>query len=374
MTDESTSNAPRPVAKPDRPSTGEPATATESSSSAPRPGEKPDRNPRKTALVVAAVALVAIAAIAVVNRDRLPSLSALSTPRDNPQATTSPANQPPEILSLEASTDRIQPFTVVGIACEASDPDGDALTYTWSVSSGDVFGEGPRIEWGSPAAEGLYQVSVTVDDGRGKTAQSSTPLRVKANVAPEIVSLTAAADWVVGGGSVFLSCEATDVDGDDVTLEWTATGGQLYGQGDAVIWLAPDEDAVHWITVLARDTYGAESERKLSISVTSGQPTEILDMQVQSLNTDLLFEHEDGWHIYQGRSCTITCVLGEESGAVTYVWTADFGKLVADGPVATWTAPSSGVSATVAVSVTDEAGNTSSASVIIHVETCTCHF
>jgi len=270
--------------------------------------------------------------------------------------------------------DRIQPFTIVEITCEATDPDGDALTYTWSVSSGDVFGDGSSIEWGSPAAEGLYQVSVTVDDGRGGTTEYSTPLRVKANVAPAIVSLTAGADWVVGGGSVFVSCETMDADGDDVALEWTATGGQVYGQGDAVIWLAPDEDAVHWITVRARDTYGAESERKLSISVTSGQPTEILEMQVQSLNTDLFFKSDDGWHIYQGRSCTITCVLAEENDTVSYVWTADFGKLVADGAVATWTAPSSGVSATVAVSVTDEAGNTSSASVIIHVSTCTCHF
>jgi len=345
-----------------------------STSNTTRPGEKPDRNPRKTALVIVAVALMAIAAVAVVNRDRLPSLSALSTPREDPQATTSPANQPPEILSLKASTDRIQPFTIVEIVCEATDPDGDVLTYTWSVSSGDVFGEGSSVEWGSPAAEGLYQVLVIVDDGRGGTAEHSTPLRVKANIAPEIVTLTAGADWVVGGGSVFVSCEATDVDGDDVVLEWTATGGELFGQGKSVVWLAPEEDAVHWVTVRARDIYGAESERKLSISVTSGQPTEILEMQVQSVNTDLFFESEDGWHIYQGRSCAITCVLAEESGAVTYAWTADFGKLVADGPVATWTAPSSGVSATVAVSVTDDAGNTSSASVVIHVSTCTCHF
>jgi hypothetical protein len=67
-------------------------------------------------------------------------------------------------------------------------------------------------------------------------------------------------------------------------------------------------------------------------------------------------------------------VVAEGSDALAYAWTADFGKLTTDGSVATWTAPSSGVSATVAVSVTDEAGNTSSASVIIHVETCTCHF
>ena len=346
----------------------------ESASSTPRPGEKPDRSPKRAALIVLAVALVAIVAVVLLNKDRLPFLSALSTPGGAPQDTNAPANEAPEILSLEALTDRIQPFTLVQITCEATDSDGDPLTYTWSVSAGDIFGEGPSIEWGSPSTEGLYQVFVTVDDGRGGIAERSTPLRVKANTAPEIVTLTADVDWVLGGGSVFLSSEVTDADGDDVSLVWTATGGTLHGQGKSVVWLAPDEEAVHWITVVARDAYGAEAERKLSISVTSGQPTEILELQVQGVNTDLLLKSGDDWHIYKGRSCTITCVTVEEDESLTYDWTADFGKLATNGSVATWTAPSSGVSATVTVSVTDEAGNTSSASVILPVETCTCHF
>lgn len=76
------------------------------------------------------------------------------------------------------------------------DDDGDALIRTWVASQGDILGKGSTIEWGAPNAEGLFSLSVTVDDGRGGVAELSTSLRVKANYAPEIASLSAASDWV----------------------------------------------------------------------------------------------------------------------------------------------------------------------------------
>jgi hypothetical protein len=339
----------------------------------PRPGEKPDRNWKKPVSIVVAIALVAAAAFAVANRDRLLVHSDISTPPETQPATTTP-NTPPEVLSLATLSERIEPFTITEIECVATDPDADSLTYTWSVSAGELFGEGPVIEWGSPTTEGLYRISVTVDDGRGGTAEQSISIRVKANVAPEIPSLTADADWVASGGTVYLSCEATDADGDEVTLEWAATGGSLYGQGTAVVWLAPDEEGVHWITVVALDPFGAQVEKKMSISVTSGEPPEIVELTVEGVNTDLLLKRDDDWHVYRGRSYVITCVLAEESDEFTYEWTLDSFSMAGDGPTTTYVAPQDKATATIAVTVTNQAGNASSVSITVHTETCTCAF
>ncbi|MBN1152893.1 MAG: hypothetical protein JXA58_06755, partial [Dehalococcoidia bacterium] len=80
------------------------------------------------------------------------------------------------------------------------------------------------------------------------------------------------------------------------------------------------------------------------------------------------------WMIYQGRTASVTCAVIDQTAAYTYEWSADFGKLTFEGPVATWVAPPSRVGATITVVVSDEYGNQSSASVLVSVETCTCSF
>jgi hypothetical protein len=346
----------------------------ESAQNKPRPGEKPDRNPKTAAMAVVLVIVAVIGVVAFMNKDRLLVKSDVSTPTAQPSATTEVANTPPEIIALVAASDRIQPFSICEIECEAVDPDGDVLTYNWTVSAGDIFGEGPRIEWGSPIAEGLYRISVVVDDGRGGTAEHSLPLRVKENRAPVIPSMSVDADWVAAGESVRVSCEVSDPDGDEVVLTWTVTGGTVTGQGSAIIWTAPEEDGVYWIAVFARDAYGGEARRTVPISVSSGEPPQIDGMFVHGVNTDMLQKAGNDWMIYQGRSATIVCAVADQTAAYTYEWSADFGTLTADGATATWVAPTSRAGATIMVLVTDEYGNQSSASVLIYVETCTCSF
>jgi hypothetical protein len=336
--------------------------------------EKRSETLKRATMVAAVLIVAAVGVLLVLNRDCLFVHSGVAGADGNPAAVPTAENRPPEVVELAASTDRIEPFTITKIKCVATDLDGDLLSYAWSAASGELFGEGPEIEWGSPTTEGLYKVSVIVDDGRGGTVEQSVSFRVKANAAPEIPSLTADADWVAGGGTVYVSCEVTDADGDEVTLELSATGGSLYGQGAAVVWLAPDEEAVHWVTVVARDSFGAQAERKISISVTSGEPPEILELNVEGVNTDLLVKRGDDWHVYRGRSFIVTCVLAEESDGLAYEWTLESFHMAGDGPITTYTAPSGKATQTVAVTVTDQAGNVSSASIIFHTETCACSF
>jgi hypothetical protein len=336
--------------------------------------EKPGRKPKKTVTIVALVALVAIAAVALLNRDRLTVQSDVSSPEPTQPAATGVPNAAPEIISLTAATDRIEPFSLCELVCEAVDPDGDALSYTWTASAGDIFGEGPSIEWGSPVSEGLYRVSVTADDSRGGVAQHSISLRVTANSVPEITTMAADSDWVPAGGSTRFFCEVVDDDGDEVTLEWSATAGELFGHGDAVIWVAPDDGDVHWVTVVARDAYGGESRRALPVTVAAGEPTAIVGLFLHGVNTNMLQNRGNDWLIFKGGICTIKCAVEDGAGPLTYEWSADFGTLTAEGDTATWTAPNSRAGATILVVVTNELGYKSSASVLVYVETCTCSF
>ena len=88
-------------------------------------------------------------------------------------------NHPPTITCM---ADRSSVFTGerVHITTNASDPDGDQLTYTWRANAGQVVGTGAAVDFDtSGLAPGNYNITVRVDDGRGGAADCSSTVEVK---------------------------------------------------------------------------------------------------------------------------------------------------------------------------------------------------
>ncbi|MBI5047873.1 MAG: fibronectin type III domain-containing protein [Deltaproteobacteria bacterium] len=57
--------------------------------------------------------------------------------------------------------------STLAITCVASDPDGDALTYTWTSTGGNFSGSGSVVSWIAPSTAGTYTVTCSVSDGKG---------------------------------------------------------------------------------------------------------------------------------------------------------------------------------------------------------------
>jgi outer membrane protein OmpA-like peptidoglycan-associated protein len=99
-------------------------------------------------------------------------------PPPPPPPPAAPANRPPTV------TARCEPCTVeVGrtstITADASDPDGDPLTYKWSCPAGKVTNPTARqTPWTAPMQEGPVQCTVQVDDGKGGTASANVTIQV----------------------------------------------------------------------------------------------------------------------------------------------------------------------------------------------------
>jgi hypothetical protein len=66
----------------------------------------------------------------------------------------------------------------VPVECAASDPDGDEMSYVWSVDGGEITGEGAVGDWFTPDDRDTYTITVTVSDGRGGQATKSLQIRV----------------------------------------------------------------------------------------------------------------------------------------------------------------------------------------------------
>lgn len=87
-------------------------------------------------------------------------------------------NHPPVIDSLTTEWEKLRKASTSTIECTASDPDGDSLSYIWSVDGGNISGEGPFVTWVAPNAYGIYTITVTVTDGRGGDASESISIQV----------------------------------------------------------------------------------------------------------------------------------------------------------------------------------------------------
>jgi hypothetical protein len=88
-------------------------------------------------------------------------------------------NQPPVIKSLTCQWRQVKTSMDVPIECTASDPEGDELSYSWSVDGGTITGEGAVAEWLTPEKKyGTYTITVTVSDANGGQDTASLEIKV----------------------------------------------------------------------------------------------------------------------------------------------------------------------------------------------------
>ena len=87
---------------------------------------------------------------------------------------------------------------------------------------------------------------------------------------PVIVSFEAEDTGCRKSTPVAVDCLAYDPDGDELIYQWTATGGEITGEGPFVSWVAPDELGTYTITVQVSDDKGGEAEESLDIEVEGG--------------------------------------------------------------------------------------------------------
>lgn len=156
--------------------------------------------------------------------------------------TTAPDCNPPGKLKLKLKT-------------EASDPDYDALLYTYSVSGGQIVGDGPEVTWNlEGVTPGPYEAKVTVDDGSGGIASSSMHIEVKyCGVCPiPCPNANISCPEDVQEGQTFecsISLSGGNPDS-NITYNWSVSAGTIKeGQGTPTIEIDTNGLAEKQITV-----------------------------------------------------------------------------------------------------------------------------
>jgi PKD repeat protein len=165
-------------------------------------------------------------------------------------------------------------FTCVERSCDfdasgSSDPDGDALTYSWDFGDGTT-GSGMTVDH-TYAADGTYEVTVTVRDPRG--ASDTATERVSVAAAP--VNQAPVADFestCIERACSFDASGSSDPDGDALTYSWD------FGDGTTGTGETPNHtfaaDGTYGVTLTARDPDDASDTSTEQVGV-SNRPIEL---------------------------------------------------------------------------------------------------
>jgi len=189
------------------------------------------------------------------------------------------ANESPAITSLVADADWILPLGSLQVACTASDPDGDNLTYEWTVTAGSISGTGAVVNWTAPQEVGIHNVTVVVKDGHGTSAVGLLRISVATEPPPIIEALLVTAEhcylktysWGYKTGKeqeYHIECVVTDTS-EELSYNWSCTGGELSGEGSLITWIAPDAYTDVTVTVIVSDIAGNMASKNVALNVVS---------------------------------------------------------------------------------------------------------
>lgn len=152
----------------------------------------------------------------------------------------------------------------------ASDPNGDAISYAWTVDGQSVTNNSPSFAFGSAGrAEGSHKVEVTVTDVDGMTASCAYNVSVNRRPNPPLtLSLGLDKEEVYECDVVVAKASATDPDNDPLTYSWTVDGQSRSETGSTLnIKTCGFAGGSHSVSVVAKDDRGDSKTQTASFKV-----------------------------------------------------------------------------------------------------------
>jgi|SRR3990170_4700601 len=88
-------------------------------------------------------------------------------------------NNQPVINSITVDPIFLRVGTTTTVTVEATDPDGDILSYSWTVALGDIIGSGSRVQYTAAfCCVGVNTINVTVKDQKGASVNGTVNIEV----------------------------------------------------------------------------------------------------------------------------------------------------------------------------------------------------
>jgi hypothetical protein len=163
----------------------------------------------------------------------------------------------PVVTGLASNPGYVQAGVPTALTAQASDPDGDALTYAWSSNVAGTFTGGTSTNSFTLSAGGSatsVTLTLTVKDGQNLAGVGTLTLPVgkpSFNVAPSVTSWNQTPGIVQAGQVATFEVDATDPAGGTLNFAWSTSAGTLgspttTSANSTVLWTAPPTGGVAW--------------------------------------------------------------------------------------------------------------------------------
>ena len=186
------------------------------------------------------------------------------------------ANSPPVISGITASPNPVVKGGTMNISVNATDPDGDTLSYTWSIPTDWKIQSGGSTSQITIIAPNSYSITETaqviVADNYGGNAVGSITISTVNNQYPVINSISINPNPVFT--STTLSCDAYDPDGDSLAYTWTIGGINVTTDStiSTTTWYSPGISGYYIVNVSVDDGYGGIAFSSTNIYISSNSP------------------------------------------------------------------------------------------------------
>lgn len=162
-----------------------------------------------------------------------------------------------------------------------------------------------------------------------------------------------------------IACTAATKNNDILSYEWSATGGQIQGKGDRVVWVAPSTTGDNTITVVVSDGKGNKAAGSVTILVTPN-PNHPPVIHIITCQDCASGTQASKWKTY-----SIQCDASDpEGGELSYEWSVTIGKIEGKGRLATWQIFGQYGYAVITVKVRDDRGNETEGYLAVTIACC----
>jgi large repetitive protein len=255
---------------------------------------------------------------------------------DSVDVVVNPVNRAP-MVSIPNASQRVDEGGKASLFAQASDADGDTLSYTWTQVSGPAVSlsgantPSPSFTAPSVTADTELKFELSVSDGTASTQASASVWVINRNQAP---TANAGVDGTVAERAAYtLMGSASDADGDMVTYRWFQTAGTPVALTHAntlqASFIAPEVMTSETLTFTLQVSDGqatAEDSVNVVVNGENRAPTVLasanvtaderapvtLQAQGQDADGDALTYH---WTQLSGPAATL---MGQDTASVTF--------------------------------------------------------
>jgi hypothetical protein len=174
-----------------------------------------------------------------------------------------------------------------------------------------------------------------------------------------------------------IRCVATDADDDTLSYNWSADAGVINGDGNTIMWTAPEEEGDYSVEVIVSDGNGTDASDSVVISVVSkpNLAPEVRLVVKPEGKPEVTIKQETAMEMKEIRLplnhfADISCVAEDPDGdSIEFIWSATAGRVTGEGSQVLYLASQKGKQS-VTVTAIDSRGAKTQISTYFDVPCC----